>query len=432
MTTWDYAYDPRGRLSGVLRDGEAVEEYAYDRAGRRVLARTEATGGVAEGYTYDGDLLLRAGEESFAHAGDGTLAICRGATGRTLFDYEPEGGRGRVELPDGRMVAYLTSDLGQLLEKFVDGRRTERFRWRDPLRLSAYRDLERGVSMRFHYGPERLPRTVTVSDARGERTLYLGYDQVGTLKAVADDHGHLIQAMEYDSIGNPLHVSAPFLLIPLGFGGGLRDRHTGLVRLVRRDYDPRVGRFTAPDPLGDTGGDHDLFEYCVDDPVNTVDPTGELAFSLPLMFLAGVAASKVPDLAVAGALAAPEAVPAAARGAAAAKDLAGTAATKFAQAAAKAETAVNNATVNAMGKAAEVAGKISPKVGEAVMNPAVYKAANDALSSYAPTGAPEPSYYGAGGGAAGMKDELLGVIKTATDKLGLPQNRTHKLSTKRP
>ena len=52
------------------------------------------------------------------------------------------------------------------------------------------------------------------------------------------------------------------------------------MRLVRRDYDPRVGRFTAPDPLGDTGGDHDLFEYCVDDPVNAVDPTGEFAFAL--------------------------------------------------------------------------------------------------------------------------------------------------------
>lgn len=34
-----------------------------------------------------------------------------------------------------------------------------------------------------------------------------------------------------------------------------------------RDYDPNMGRFTAPDPLGDTGGDHDLYDYCIDDPV---------------------------------------------------------------------------------------------------------------------------------------------------------------------
>ena len=52
------------------------------------------------------------------------------------------------------------------------------------------------------------------------------------------------------------------------------DKDTGLVRFGYRDYDPAVGRFTCPDPLGDTGGDHDLYDYCVDDPVNSYDPTG--------------------------------------------------------------------------------------------------------------------------------------------------------------
>ena len=52
------------------------------------------------------------------------------------------------------------------------------------------------------------------------------------------------------------------------------DPDTGFVRFGWRDYDPAVGRFTAPDPLGDTGGDHDVYEYCVDDPVSCVDPTG--------------------------------------------------------------------------------------------------------------------------------------------------------------
>jgi len=62
--------------------------------------------------------------------------------------------------------------------------------------------------------------------------------------------------------------------LPLGFAGGLVDRHTGLVRFGFRDYDPRAGRFTAPDPLGDTGGDHDPYDYCVDDPVSAFDPLG--------------------------------------------------------------------------------------------------------------------------------------------------------------
>ena len=94
------------------------------------------------------------------------------------------------------------------------------------------------------------------------------------MKAVADGEGNLIKARQYDSFGGPIHDTAPALYIPIGFGGGLRDRHTGLVRFVNRDYDPRTGRFTASDPMGDTGGDHDLYEYCVDDPVNAEDPWG--------------------------------------------------------------------------------------------------------------------------------------------------------------
>ncbi|MEW5774907.1 MAG: RHS repeat-associated core domain-containing protein [Thermodesulfobacteriota bacterium] len=106
----------------------------------------------------------------------------------------------------------------------------------------------------------------------------LGYDQVGSLKAVAamggPHEGRVVKAIDYDAFGQILSDSNPALFIPLAFAGGLRDRFTGLVRFCHRDYDPTVGRFTAPDPLGDTGGDHDLYDYCVDDPVGRVDPEG--------------------------------------------------------------------------------------------------------------------------------------------------------------
>lgn len=70
-------------------------------------------------------------------------------------------------------------------------------------------------------------------------------------------------------------------ICPLALPGGLPDRYTGFVRFGYRDYNPAVDRFSARDPLGDTGGDHDLWEYCVDDPVNANDPLGLFAFLLP-------------------------------------------------------------------------------------------------------------------------------------------------------
>jgi RHS repeat-associated protein len=119
---------------------------------------------------------------------------------------------------------------------------------------------------------------VTVQTPQSATNYLLGYDQVGSLKAVAamdgENEGRVVKVMDYDAFGNILADSNPALFIPLSFAGGLRDRFTGLVRFCHRDYDPTVGRFTAPDPLGDTGGDHDLYDYCVDEPVGRIDPEG--------------------------------------------------------------------------------------------------------------------------------------------------------------
>ena len=54
----------------------------------------------------------------------------------------------------------------------------------------------------------------------------------------------------------------------------MTDPDTGLVHFGWRDYDPTIGRFTALDPAKDRRGDGDLYDYCIDDPVSRVDPTG--------------------------------------------------------------------------------------------------------------------------------------------------------------
>lgn len=70
--------------------------------------------------------------------------------------------------------------------------------------------------------------------------------------------------------------------MPFGFAGGLHDRDTGLVRFGYRDYDPDTGRWTAKDPILFAGGDTDLYGYCLNDPVNKIDPDGEwVQFIIP-------------------------------------------------------------------------------------------------------------------------------------------------------
>ncbi len=52
------------------------------------------------------------------------------------------------------------------------------------------------------------------------------------------------------------------------------DPDTGLIHFGFREYDPTIGRFISPDPLGYAGGDVDLYGYCLDDPINFVDRDG--------------------------------------------------------------------------------------------------------------------------------------------------------------
>jgi RHS repeat-associated protein len=84
----------------------------------------------------------------------------------------------------------------------------------------------------------------------------------------------VVKAIDYDTFGNIITDTDPAFDIPFGFAGGLHDRDTKLVRFGCRDYDPDIGRWTAKDPIFFNGGDTDLYGYCLNDPVNLVDPEG--------------------------------------------------------------------------------------------------------------------------------------------------------------
>ncbi|MBW2662707.1 MAG: RHS repeat-associated core domain-containing protein [Deltaproteobacteria bacterium] len=124
--------------------------------------------------------------------------------------------------------------------------------------------------MRFEYADARMPVAMTKDGS----TYYLTYDQVGSLRSVANTATNVLKRINYDSFGNIIEDTNPLFEIPFGFAGGLHDRDTGLVRFGYRDYDPDTARWTAKDPIGFAGGDTDLYGYCLNDPVNFVDPEG--------------------------------------------------------------------------------------------------------------------------------------------------------------
>jgi RHS repeat-associated protein len=273
--SYDYVYDANGRLLRVLKDGVPVEEYGYDENGTRIFEMNTLRGIVNRSYEYsDEDHLLKVGEWTYQYDPDGFLTAKINSTApadRTLYSYSARGELLTVILPDGKRIDYVCDPLGRRIAKNVNGVVVEKYLWQGLTRLLAVYDSGNILRQRFEYADDRMPVAMTAGGSR----YYLAYDQVDSLRLVADASGNVVKRITYDSFGNILEDTSPSFTVPFGFAGGLHDRDTGLVRFGYRDYDPEVGRWTAKDPIGFGGGDMDLYGYVLNDPANIFDLDGQ-------------------------------------------------------------------------------------------------------------------------------------------------------------
>jgi RHS repeat-associated protein len=122
--------------------------------------------------------------------------------------------------------------------------------------------------------------------SNGINTFY-HHDWLGSSRWTSDLTGNAFpQALRFDAFGNRSATQAPASWHPtdLQFAGdwgyqsewaSSTEPGLALNYLEQRYYDPAIGRFISPDPIGLTGG-LNLYGYCGNDPVNRVDPTGEI------------------------------------------------------------------------------------------------------------------------------------------------------------
>jgi len=270
-----YTYDSMGRLLTTTKDGNLVEEYHYDSVGTRTYEMNSLRGIVGRTFTYDDeDHLLTVEDATYQCDLDGYLTTKTVGTEApyevTSYVYSSRGELLSLTLPDGTAIEYVHDPLGRRIAKKVNGVITEKYLWQGLTRLLAVYDVADNLIMRFLYADSRMP----VAVEKGSAVYYLSYDQVGSLRAVADSSGNVVKRIDYDLFGNVITDTNTSFNIPFGFAGGLHDQDTGLVRFGFRDYDPDTGRWTAKDPIGFSGGDIDLYGYCLNDPVNWVDPYG--------------------------------------------------------------------------------------------------------------------------------------------------------------
>ena len=270
-SSYAYTYDAMGRLLTVTKDSTLVEEYRYSPNGTRTYEMNALRDITGRTFDYsDEDHLLTAGNTAYQYSVDGFLTSKTHDTDVTLYDYSSRGELLSVTLPGGTVIDYVHDPLGRRIAKAVNGVTTEKYLWQGLTRLLAVFDGSDNLIVRFEYADGRMPVAMTKDGS----TYYLTYDQVGSLRIVADASGTAVKRIDYDSFGNVINDTNSSFEIPFGFAAGLHDRHTGLVRFGFRDYDPDIGRWTAKDHILFAGGDTDLYGYCLNDPINWIDPFG--------------------------------------------------------------------------------------------------------------------------------------------------------------
>ena len=234
------------RLSGVVSGGAATRSFTHDAAGNLVADARPATA-FAYGYdangglksvTRDGTLWASYVSNAFRQRVSRTLTSASGAAAQTHYVYDR----------DGRLLAEADGTTGQTVREYV---------WLDDLPIAVI-DVSAG-NVLYYVVTDHLYRPVELRNAQGSAVWQAAYEPFGAVHAVTGS-----------------------LTLDARFPGQWFDLETGLHYNWHRHYDPTLGRYIEPDPIGLAGGSN-RYAYAMSSPLMYVDPDGRFAFALPLV-----------------------------------------------------------------------------------------------------------------------------------------------------
>ncbi len=301
-----YTYDAAGNISSITNSNGTYTQYRYDESQRLISFITGKTDGaiiIGQNYILDkhgnrisvetvghnsqrqdttnllfeygsDNQLVRTNAETLNYDGSGNLMNLPGFDNASL-SYDHFDRLRRVE--NARDTFGFSYDLlGQRVLK--QHNHSEEQYLQDPngllSQLLSVFDASGRESMNFVYGLGLL----SAIDPSGNSYFY-HFDGLGNTVALTDSVGEVVAAYSYDSFGTELSGSSSGFANPFKFTGryGVIDDGNGLVYMRYRYYASSLSRFINKDPM-DLAAGANLYAYVDNNPVNYVDPEGQIAF----------------------------------------------------------------------------------------------------------------------------------------------------------
>jgi RHS repeat-associated protein len=173
---------------------------------------------------------------------------------------------------DWNEIEYVYDLSGRRIEKKVDGTTELKFLY-DGDQIIAEYDANDTLLRKYVYGP-CIDEPICMIESSGTYagTQYYHYDALGSVVAMTDPNGDVVQLYEYSVYGQ---VAASDANHPnrFMFTGREFDKDTGLYYYRARYYNPEIGRFLQTDPIG-YGDGMNPYRYCGNGPLKWRDPLG--------------------------------------------------------------------------------------------------------------------------------------------------------------
>ena len=266
--TYHYDYDPEGNRVAKFVDGTPANgtldsgdtdwtEYTWDNRNRLIQVESGATYGTTDvtvAFGYDWLNRWISTDVDYASADDTAEYFVYGVA--TLPDEVAPWDRAATDLRDVGQITLRLDDTEKI---------TNRYLW--------------GPAVDQILADEQVEWNAVAEDYDIDQILWPLTDHQGTTRDLAKVNAtsgdtEIVNTRSYDAYGILLAETAPAVDHLFGFTARITQTDAGLVNCLNRWYDPEVGTWLNEDLIGFEGGDANLYRYCGNDPVNSVDPSG--------------------------------------------------------------------------------------------------------------------------------------------------------------